>query len=60
MHQYIGTARAKTNILSPLCLFDDTMPIIKAVASGNRNRILTQKLHSQIANNLITTMLDYS
>jgi hypothetical protein len=27
------------------------MPINKAVASGNGNRILTQKLHVQIANN---------
>ncbi len=26
------------------------MPINKAVASGNGNRILTQKLHVQIAN----------
>ncbi len=27
------------------------MPVNKAVASGNGNRILTQKLHFQIANN---------
>ncbi len=50
---YIGTVRAKNNISSPLCLFVDveTMPINKAVTSGNGNRILTQKLHVQIANN---------
>jgi hypothetical protein len=42
--------RAKDSILSPLCLFIETMPINKAVASGNVNRILTQKLHVQIAN----------
>ena len=51
MRQYIGAARAKHNILSPLCLFVETMPIYKAVASRNGNRILTQKLHVQIANN---------
>jgi hypothetical protein len=51
MRQYIGAARAKNNILSPLCLLVETMPIDKAVESGNGNRILTQKLHVQIANN---------
>jgi hypothetical protein len=39
------------NILSPLRLFIETMPINKAVERGNGNRILTQKLHVQIANN---------
>jgi hypothetical protein len=38
MRQYIGAARAKKNILSPLCLFVEKMPIIKAVASGNGYR----------------------
>jgi hypothetical protein len=52
MRQYIGTVGAKNNILFPLCLFVETMPINKAVASGKGNRILTQKLHVQIANNL--------
>ncbi len=51
MRQYIGAVRAKNSILSPLCLFVETMPSNKAVASGNGNRILTQKLHIQIANN---------
>ncbi len=51
MRQYIGAVRAKGSILSQLCLFVETMPINKAVASGNGNRILTQKLHVQIANN---------
>jgi hypothetical protein len=51
MRQYIGAVRAKNSILSPLCLFDETMPINKAVASGNGNRILTQEVHVQIANN---------
>jgi hypothetical protein len=51
MRQYIGAVRAKNSILSPLCLFVETMPINKAVASRNGNRILTQKLHVQIANN---------
>ena len=51
MRQYIGAVRAKNSILSPLCLFVETMPINKAVASGNGNRILTQKLNVQIANN---------
>jgi hypothetical protein len=51
MRQYIGAVKAKNSILSPLCLFVETMPINKAVASGNGNRILTQKLHVQIANN---------
>ncbi len=48
MRQYIGAVRAKNNILSPLCLFNEIMPINKAVASGNGNRLLTQKLHVQI------------
>jgi hypothetical protein len=51
MRQYIGAVRAKNSILYPLCLFVKTMPIKKAVASGNGNIILTQKLHVQIANN---------
>jgi hypothetical protein len=51
MRQYIGAVRAKNSILSPLCLFVETMPFNKAVASGKGNRILTQKLHVQIANN---------
>jgi hypothetical protein len=51
MRQYIGAVRAEKNILFPLCLFVETMLINKAVASGNGNRILTQKLHFQIANN---------
>ncbi len=37
--------RAKNNILSPLCLFVETMPNNKAVASENGNRILIQKWH---------------
>ncbi len=45
MRQYICAVRAINDILSPLCLFVETMPINKAVASGNGNRILTQKLH---------------
>jgi hypothetical protein len=32
---YIGAVIAKGNILSPLCLFDKTIPINLAVASGN-------------------------
>jgi hypothetical protein len=52
MRQYIGAVRAKNNILSPLCLFDEIMPINKAVASGNGNRLLTQKLYAQISYNL--------
>jgi hypothetical protein len=52
MRQYIGAVRAKNSILSLLCLFVESMPINKAVASGNGNRILTQKVHVQIANNL--------
>jgi hypothetical protein len=49
MRQYIGAVRAKNNILSPLCLLDETMPLNKAVASGTGNRFLTQKLHVQIS-----------
>jgi hypothetical protein len=48
MRQYIGAVRAKNNILSPLCLFGEIMPINKAVTSRNGNRFLTQKLHVQI------------
>ncbi len=44
MRQYIGAVRAENNILSPLCLFVQTMPIEKAGASGNGNRFFTQKL----------------
>jgi hypothetical protein len=43
MRQYIGAVRAKNSILSQLCLFVETMPINKAVASRNGNIILTQK-----------------
>ncbi len=50
MRQYIGAVRAENNILSPLCLFVETMPIKKAGASGNGNRFFTQKLYIQIAN----------
>ncbi len=49
MCQNIGAVRAMNNILSPLCLFVETMPINKAEASGNGNRFLTQKLHVQIS-----------
>ncbi len=34
---------------SALRLFVETMPVYKAVASGNGNRLLTQKLHVQIS-----------
>jgi hypothetical protein len=51
MHKNIGAVRAKDSILSPLCLFVETMPINKAVVSGNGNRILKQTLYVQIANN---------
>ena len=50
MRQYIGAVRAKNNILSPLRLFVETMPIIKAVASGNGNRFFRGKRHVQNAN----------
>jgi hypothetical protein len=52
MRQYIGAVRAENNILSPLCLFVETMPIKKAGASGDGNRFFTQKLYVQIANKL--------
>jgi hypothetical protein len=52
MRQYIGDVRAKNNIVSPRCLFDEIMPINKAAASGNGNRLLKQKLHVQISYNL--------
>ncbi len=42
MRKYIGAVRAKNIILSPLRLFIETMPIIKAVASGNGNRFLEE------------------
>jgi hypothetical protein len=42
---------AERNILTPLCLFIQTLPINKAVASGNGNRLFTEKRHVQIANN---------
>jgi hypothetical protein len=51
MRQYIDAVRAKNSFLSPLCLFVETMPINKAVASGNGKRILTQKRYVQIENN---------
>ena len=51
MRQYIGAVRAKSNILTPLCLFIQTSPNNKAVASGNGNRLFTEKRHVQIANN---------
>jgi hypothetical protein len=50
MSQYIGAVRAKRNILTPLCLFIKTSPNNKAVASGNGNRLFTEKRHVQIAN----------
>jgi hypothetical protein len=50
MRQYIGAVRAKNNILSPLRLFVETMPIIKAVASGNGNRFFRGKRQVQNAN----------
>ncbi len=50
MRQYIGAVRTKNNILSPLCLFVETMPIIKAVASGNGNRFFWGKGNVQNAN----------
>jgi hypothetical protein len=51
MRQYIGAVRAKNSFLSPLCLFVETMPNNKAVASETGSRILTPKLHVQIENN---------
>jgi hypothetical protein len=51
MRQYIGAVRSKRNILTPLCLFIQTSPNNKAVASGNGNRLFTEKRHVQIANN---------
>jgi hypothetical protein len=51
MRQYIGAVRAKNNILTPLCLFIQTSPNNKPVASGNGNRLFTDKWHVQIANN---------
>ncbi len=50
MRQYIGAVGAENNILSPLCLFVETMPIKKAVASGNGNSFFAQKLYVQFAN----------
>ncbi len=50
MRQSIGAVRAEKNILSPLCLFVETLPINKAVASKHGKRILTQEWHVQIAN----------
>jgi hypothetical protein len=47
MRKYIGAKRVN-NILSLLCLFVETMPINNVVASGNGNRILTQKLQVQM------------
>jgi hypothetical protein len=43
MRQSIGAVRAEKNILSPLCLFVETLPINKAVASKHGKRILTQE-----------------
>ncbi len=43
MRQYIGDVRAKNNILSPRCLFDEIMPINKAVASGKWKKIIKTK-----------------
>jgi hypothetical protein len=51
MRQYIGAVKAKRDILTPLCLFIQTSPNNKAVASGNGNRLFTEKRHVQIANN---------
>jgi hypothetical protein len=50
MRQYIGAVRAKNCILTPLCLFIQTLPNNKAVASGNGNRLFTDKRHVQIVN----------
>jgi hypothetical protein len=47
MRQYVSAVRAKNNILSPLCLFVETMPIIKAVASENGRRFFRGKRHIQ-------------
>ena len=44
----IGAVIAKRNILTPLRLFIVTMPIQKAVASGNGNIDFTEKRHIQI------------
>jgi hypothetical protein len=51
MRQYIGAVRAKNSILTPLCLFIQTSPNNKAVASGNGNTLFAEKWHVQIANN---------
>jgi hypothetical protein len=42
----IGGVIAERNILSPLCLIVQTSPLNLALASGNRNRFCTQKLHA--------------
>jgi hypothetical protein len=47
-----GAVITERNILTPLRLFIQTSPINFAVASGNRNRLFTGKLHVQIANKL--------
>ncbi len=47
----IGAVITERNILTPLHLFVMTSPINKAVASGNGNRLFTEKRHVQIANN---------
>jgi hypothetical protein len=47
----IGAVIAERNILTPLHLFVMTSPINKAVASGNGNRLFTEKRHVQITNN---------
>jgi hypothetical protein len=47
----IGAVITERNILIPLPLFVMTSPINKAVASGNGNRLFTEKWHVQIADN---------
>jgi hypothetical protein len=51
MRQYIGAVRAKNSILTLLCLFIQTSPNNKAVASRNGNRLFTEKQQVQITNN---------
>ncbi len=47
----IGAVIVVSNILTPLCLVNMTSPNFKAVASGNGNRLFTEKRYVQIANN---------
>jgi hypothetical protein len=48
----IYAVTTESNILTPLCLFIQTLPIDFAVASGKGNRLFTGELHVQIANKL--------